>query len=158
MKKTLILIYCLLLGLSALVACSSETTLNEQQNKWEVPLLKMKFSVNFGMEADILVDSISNDGIVTYRYYDYQHSDKPNSKQETKHIEDFLKMHKSQNEEFPEYIIKMYLDYGDFVVEINVSDSYINEFRKNEQVTQEIALQLNKPLDKKTADLLMVRK
>lgn len=158
MNRTFSLIFSILLVLTGLVACSSESIPNEQQDDAQVPLLKMKFAVNFGMDADILVDSISKDSIVTYRYFDYQHSDEPNSEQETSPIEEFFKTHKDQSGEFPEYIMKMYLDYEDFSVEINVTDDFKYELRNNEKVRQEIASQLGKPLNKEIADLMKIRK
>lgn len=108
----------------------------------EIPVLKMKFSVDFGMEADLLVDSLT-DKSITYRYFNYQHKSGPDQPR-TVPFEEMLKT----EEGIRAYKVHMFLaDKGNWA-ELKLSPDFIDQLENSPDFRQRLGLMLNKPFNK----------
>jgi hypothetical protein len=106
------------------------------------PVLEMKFSVNFGMEADYIVDALTNTS-VTYRYFDYQHENKPKTKQQTSPFETMIKTVEGQG--FPANRIRLFLKEASQEVELKISENLMKAIESDPSYRQKLGSLLGNP-------------
>lgn len=113
-------------GRNKLTDQSAEKT-NENVN-W---ILELRFSVNLGMEADLIVESLGSEE-VTYRYFDYQHKDQPEKEKTTVPFSELVRKESG----IKVYVPHVYLVSESEEKEVNMSEDFIKalenepEFRK----------------------------
>ncbi len=96
------------------------------------PILTMRFAVNFGMEADYLVDKLTAHR-VTVRYFDYQHFFEPEEEARTVPFDEMMQ----SIEGIREHFIDLYLSYSYQHVKLNPTNTLIDlietepSFREN---------------------------
>jgi hypothetical protein len=109
----------------------------------EPPVLEMKFSVNFGMDADYIVDALTNNS-VTYRYFDYQHEKKPKTKQQTSPFSSMIETVEGQG--FPANRIRLFLKAGTQEVELKMSDNLMKDIESDPSFRKKLGSILGKPV------------
>lgn len=85
------------------------------------PILTMRFAVNFGMEADYLVDELTAHR-VKVRYFDYQHFFEPEEDARTVPFDEMMQ----SIEGIREHFIDLYLSYSYHHVKLNPTNTLID--------------------------------
>lgn len=116
----------------------------------EKPMLTMKLSVNFGMEADYLVDKLTGSHITT-RYYDYQHKSEPDKVSQTAKFEEMIR----EEDGIPINTIRLFLTTENREVELKISKDLIEQINSKPSVRELLGLQLGKPLSIIPEDLVL---
>ncbi|GAA0375775.1 hypothetical protein [Bacillus horti] len=125
-----------------------------EEQGMESPVAELQFHVNFGMESKILVDEITDTGIV-YRYYDYQHQAEPGANQEEMTFEELFRDEESGNSDpFPVHILELYLNFGDKQYQLHVSTEFEEAFRKDAQFRQRVANHIGEPISTEFNDII----
>lgn len=149
LKNTIFYIIGLLLILQTIVGCS----INSENHSGEYPILTMKYKVDFGMDADLLVDELS-DHTITYRYFDYQHKSMPDEAttipfEEILQIEEGIKV----------YRVCMYLKNNNSEeIELSLSDDFIEQLENNPEFRKKLGSLLNKEFRKKLDNYTLTSK
>jgi hypothetical protein len=98
---------------------------------------------NFGLDADYIVDSLTKTS-VTYRYFDYQHKNKPETKQQTSPFESMLKTVDGQG--FPANRIRLFLKTASQEVELKMSENLMKAIESDPSYRQKLGSFLGNPL------------
>ncbi|QGQ94173.1 hypothetical protein EHS13_04250 [Paenibacillus psychroresistens] len=117
------------------------------------PVLELKFSVNFGMEADYIVDTLTKTS-VTYRYFDYQHTKKPETKQQTSSFESMLKMVEGQG--IPANRVRLFLKDASQEVELKIAGNLMKAIESDPSYRQKLGSLLGKPISLSNKDTLLI--
>jgi len=120
------------------------------ENSTADPIFRMKLATNIGMEMDYLVESIS-DGVVYYQSFDYQHSDSPEETLQSMTIHELFGVEAFGNENIQKYILVLYLDYGEFTLNLAPNQGFNKMFNNDMDYRTKIADALNKPANKNLA-------
>lgn len=117
--------------------------------KGETPRLLMKFSVEFGMGADYLVDELT-ENTATVRDFDYQHSAEPEKTQRTVPFADMMK----KKEGVQEHVIRLFLATDTREAELKVSAALMENLIQNPNFRKRLGARLGQPLERWPEDLL----
>ncbi len=123
--------------------------------KQDLPLLKLKLDVQYGMESELVIDRVEGETIY-YRYFDVQHQWTPDKEIKTMAIEDILSMTTLGNDgPIREYQLQPYFDYGDYHVPIAVGKSFESKFIDDLDYRTFVVEQLNNKLTSKAVVYLV---
>jgi Copper amine oxidase N-terminal domain len=114
------------------------------------PKLTMKLSVNFGMEADYLVDKLTGSHITT-RYYNYQHKSEPDKESQTAKFDDMIR----EEDGIPINIIRLFLTTENREVELKISKELIEQIMSKPSTRELLGTRLGKPLSVIPEDLVL---
>ncbi len=127
---------------------SANSITSEIDTKIKPPILKMKLMVNYGMEAELLIDEITEEKF-NYRYFDFQHQDKPSNKQEEMAINEMFEMVVEDGHSFPKYTIHFYVHMVEQDVEVKVPNGFIDKFKNDLEFRSKVISKINQPFDNK---------
>lgn len=127
--------------------------LSQLEEVYQVPILKLKAEVMFGMEMDYLIEQIQDDD-VTFRVYDYQHYDSPDDQLQTMKLESLYDIAEESEDPIEVYRLVPYLDFGSYTVGLFANDNFHDHFKDNEEYREEIIEIMNKPFYKHESVIL----
>lgn len=126
---------------------SENSIISEIDTKIDPPILKMKLMVNYGMEAELLIDKITTEKI-SYRYFDFQHQARPSNKQEEMAINEMFEMVVKDGHSFPKYTFHFYVHMAEQDVEVKVPNGFIDKFKNDLEFRSKLISKINQPYDK----------
>lgn len=132
---------------------SANSKTSEIDTKIEPPILKMKLMVNYGMEAELLIDEITEEKL-NYRYFDFQHNYKPSNKQEEMAINEMFERVVEDGHLFPKYTFHFYVHTAEQDVEVKVPNGFIDKLKNDHEFRSKVISKINQPFDKEMAELL----